>query len=247
VAGRSTSAAAIVAQPGTAGENFSADERTSKSITVNIQDSFIRTSGDCIGVASGREMGIQLSNALVAADGSLLHALGSSRIDRFKTVLRLKIDRTLARTRGGLVYLESTLEETELPLTNIEASSSVFSTAGQSPLFRVDGQGQMERLHDRIFWNAAKVVYDEIATYRRDQVLQTGVFPRDYSRSEWMTSFDPRDESPLIETVRFRKPLEPQSASSSLSRDDLRIDGSSAASDRGPNMKLIPAAPPADS
>ena len=199
VAGRSTTSAAVVVQPGTAGEISPGGERTIKNALIKIRNCFVRTAGDCISVASGRLLDLQLQNVLVGADGSLLHALGSAQIERSKTALRVKIDHALARTLGGLVYLESTPEETELPLTDIEAESSIFSTAskaGQAPLFRVDGQGQMDRLHDRIVWKAEKVAYDEITTYRRDQVLQTGVSPRDYNRADWTTSFDPKDNRP---------------------------------------------------
>lgn len=171
----------------------------------------------------------------------------AAQIERSRTALKVKIDHTLARTRGGLVYLESTLEETELPLTDIEAESSIFSTAGQAPLFRVDGQGQMERLHDRIVWRAEKVAYDEITTYRRDQILQTGVSPRDYTRSDWTTSFDPKDESPVTESVKFRKKLELWRSASSLTKDDLQLDPNGPAAGRGPDLSRIPSPPAADS
>ncbi|MGO8898615.1 MAG: protein kinase domain-containing protein [Isosphaeraceae bacterium] len=247
VAGHSSTSAAVVVQPGTADEIPSDGERTIKSALIKIRDGFVRTAGDCISVASGRLLDLQLRNVLIGADGSLLHALGSARIERSRTTLKVKIDHALARTRGGLVYLESTLEETELPLTDIEAENSIFSTAGQAPLFRVDGQGQMERLHDRIVWRAEKVAYDEITTYRRDQILQTGVSPRDYTRSDWTTSFDPKDESPVTESVRFRKKLEPWRSASSLTKDDLQLDPNGPAAGRGPDLSRIPSPPAADS
>ncbi len=250
VAGRSSTSAAVVVQPGTADEISSGGERTIKNAHIKIGDCFVRTGGDCISVASGRLLDLQLQNVLIGADGSLLHALGSAQIERSRTALKVKIDHALARTRGGLVYLESTLEETELPLTDIEAESSIFSTdgtAGQAPLFRVDGQGQMERLHDRIVWRAEKVAYDEISTYRRDQILQTGVSPRDYNRSDWTTSFDPKDESPVIESVKFRKKLELWRSASSLTKDDLQLDPNGPAAGRGPDLSRIPSPPPADS
>jgi len=247
VAGHSSTSAAFVVQPGPADEIPSDGERTIKNALIKIRDSFVRTAGDCISVASGRLLDLQLQNVLIGADGSLLHALGSAQIERSRTALKVKIDHALARTRGGLVYLESTLEETELPLTYIEAESSIFSTAGQAPLFRVDGQDQMERLHDRIVWKAEKVAYDEITTYRRDQILQTGVSPRDYTRSDWTTSFDPKDESPVTESVKFRKKLELWRSASSLTKDDLQLDPNGPAAGRGPDLSRIPSPPPADS
>ena len=79
-----------------------------------------------------------------------------------------------------------------------------------APLLRVDGQGQGERLRDRIVYKADKVAYDQITTYRRDQILQTGVSPRDYSRTDWRTAFDPEDDSPVTEGVKFRKKFGPR-------------------------------------
>ncbi len=250
VAGRTSTSAAVVVQPGTADETSSGGARTIKNALIKIRDCFVRTAGDCISVASGRLLDLQLQNVLIGANGSLLHALGSAQIERSRTALKVKIDHALARTRGGLVYLESTLEETELPLTEIDAENSIFSTAstaGQAPLFRVDGQGQMERLHDRIVWRAEKVAYDEITTYRRDQILQTGVSPRDYTRSDWTTSFDPKDESPITESVKFRKKLELWRSASSLTKDDLQLDPNGPAAGRGPDPGKIPSPPPADS
>ncbi len=247
VAGRSSTSAAIVVQSGTTDEISAVGDRSVKSAVIDIRDGFIRTAGDCVSVASGRLLDLQLRDVLIAADGSLLHALGSARIDRFKTALKVTIDHALARARGGLVHLESTLEETELPLTDIQASNSVFSTAGPGPLFRVDGQGQLERLHDRIVWRAEKVAYDEITTYRRDQILQIGVSPVDYTRSDWTNAFDPKDESPVTENVRFRTKLEPWQSAASLTKDDLRFDPNGPAAGRGPDLSRIPAAPPADS
>ena len=247
VAGRSATSAAVVVQPGMADEISSGGERTTKNAFIKIRDSFVRTGGDCISVASGRLLDLQLRNVLIAGDGSLLHALGSAQIERSRTALKVKIDHALARTRGGLVYLESSLEDTELPLTDIEAESSIFSTAGPGPLFRVDGQNQMERLHDRIVWRAEKVAYDEITTYRRDQILQIGVSPVDYTRSDWTNAFDPKDESPITENVRFRKKLEVWRSASSLTKDDLQLDPNGPAAGRGPDLNRIPSAPPADS
>ena len=249
VANNSASSAAIVVQPGAA-EPLAAEREKAdphRNAVITIVDAFIRSAGDCIAVSSGRLLDLNLQNVLVGTDGSLLHALGSSQIDRATTALKVKIERALARNRGGLVYLESTQDEKELPLTDIEARRSTFSTAGASPLFRVDGQGQMDHLRDRIVWKADRVAYDQITTYRRDQILQTGVSPRDYTRSDWRTAFDPKDESPLVDGVKFLHKLELWRSARSLTRDDLKLEPRSTAADRGPDLSHIPDAPPADS
>jgi eukaryotic-like serine/threonine-protein kinase len=243
VGGQAANSASIVVQPVWT-EPGTPDARVGNRIAlVEVGDAFLRSAGDCFNVTSGRQLDLRLRNVLIGTDGSLLHALGSSQIERSKTALKLRIDRTLALTRGGLVHLESTVNETELPLTEIVAEDSIFSTAGQAPLFRVDGQGQMEGLRDRIVWKAERVAYDQITTYRRDQILQTGVSPRDYTRLDWRNAFEPKDVSPVLDDVRFHTKLDPGKSAWQLSKGDMRLDPTSPAVDRGPDMVRIPDPP----
>jgi len=246
IAGQSPIAAAVVVQPGAADNAMAARDPAVHHAKIEIRNSFLRSAGDAISVASGRTLALELHNSLVATDGSLLHALGSSQVEHGEPDLNVTIDHTLAHCRDGLVYLESTLEETELPVADITSRNSIFSTAGQAPLFRVDGQGQIESLHDRILWNAERVAYDEITIYRRDQILQTGVSPRDFNRSDWKTAFDPRDESPVTEGPIFLKKVELRRPALSLTKDDLKLDPRSRAVDRGCDLSLIPSGPAAD-
>ena len=249
VANDSPSSAAIVVQPGAAEPQAADSEKATRpqDATITIGDTFIRSAGDCMAVSSGRHLDLRLQNVIVGTDGSLLHAMGSSQIDRNTTALKVKIDHSLARSRGGLVFLESTQDEKDLPLTEINVRQSTFSTAGPSPLLRLDGQGQMESLRDRIVWKADRAAYDQIITYRRDQILQTGVSPRDYTRSDWRTAFDPQDESPLIDGVRYLRKLELWRSARSLTREDLKLAPRSLAADRSPDLNRIPDAPPAES
>jgi serine/threonine-protein kinase len=246
IAGHSPSAAVVVVQPGAADNASAPKEPTIHNAVIKIRDSFIRSAGDAIIVASGRTLALEFHNSLVATDGSLLHAVGSSRVDHGEAELNVTIDHTLARCRDGLVVLESTLEEPGLPVADITARSSIFSTAGQAPLFRVDGQGQMESLRDRILWNAERVAYDEITIYRRDQILQTGVSPRDFNRSDWKTAFEPKDELPVTEGPIFLKRIELRRPASSLTKDDLKLDPHSPALDRGCDLNPIPSSPATD-
>jgi serine/threonine protein kinase len=242
-AGQAASSAPIVAQSVATDPGTTEARAASQAATVEIDDTFLRSAGDCFYVAPGRLLSLRLQNVLAGSEGSLLHALGSStQPDRSRIALTLRIVRTLALTRGGLVHLESTASETELPLTEVVAENSIFSTAGQA-LLRVDGQGQMEALRDRIVWKAQRVAYDQISTYRRDQILQTGKLPRDYTRSDWRISFEPTDVSPVLDDVRFLTRLDPGKSAEQLSRDDMRLDPRSPAIDRGPDLVKIPDPP----
>ncbi|WP_165227409.1 serine/threonine-protein kinase [Aquisphaera insulae] len=251
IADRSPRSAAIAVQPTMA--PWSPREASSVS-TILVSDSLLRSCGDAIVVASGRPVDIQLRSVLVGTEGSLLHATGMPQAPSAgppatasSPTLKVRIDRSTARTKGGLVYLESTPDLKEPATTAIEASNSILTTAGQEPLFRVDGQGSLDQLRDRIAWKADHIAYVQISTYRRDQVRQTGVSPRDYSRSDWKTAFDASDSLPIIEGVRFRNRLDPDQPACSLSKDDFSLDPQGLALDRGPDLGQLPSPPATDS
>ena len=55
------------------------------------------------------------------------------------------MDRVTSRVKGGLVHLESTRDEPDLTSVRIFAENSIVSTtAGDDPLFRVEGQDQLD-------------------------------------------------------------------------------------------------------
>jgi hypothetical protein len=241
--------AAVVVLPGmTESKTGGRGSVTESSLaSVNVRNGFIRSAGDLVKVAPGRYLGLQLQNVLIGTDGSLLHAMGSSSINRAATALKLQIEHTLARSKAGLVYLEGTIEDPELPLTDIGAQNSIFSTAGLAPLLRVDGQGQLEGLRDRIVWKGEKIAYDQITTYRRDQILQIGSAPRNYTRSDWRNAFDPVDVSPILDDVRFLNRLDPARPAVSLTKEDLTLHPQSPVIKSGPDLKPIPSPPAIES
>ncbi|MGC8643905.1 MAG: hypothetical protein ACP5XB_28935, partial [Isosphaeraceae bacterium] len=59
-------------------------------------------------------------------------------------------------------------------------------------------------------------------------------------------AFDPKDESPLIDGVKYLHRLELWRSSRSLTREDLKLAPRSLAADRGPDFDRIPDAPPAE-
>jgi serine/threonine-protein kinase len=243
VTGRFSASAAVVVQQGLLDAKTTSGDPPSRAAVVQVENTFVRCVGDAVTVTPDRLVDLRLKNVVITTEGSLLHALGNSQSTR-RGALKVRLERALTRTRAGLIYLESTQDEVELPLTEIEAYSSIVSTAGPSALFRVDGRpGQIERLSDRIAWTADRVAYDQITTYRRDQVLQTGISPRDYNRSDWLNAFDPKDQSPQIDGVRFLKKHEQSRSAWTLTKDDFRLDPRSPAADRGPDLSRIPSAP----
>jgi eukaryotic-like serine/threonine-protein kinase len=243
----SASRHAVVAVLPAPSENDAVSQTDStRPAVVRIQDGFLRSVGDGFTVASDRRLDCELHNVLIGTDGSLIRAMGCTQAVRQTPSITLKLDRVSALAKGGLVHLESSLDEPELQLAEVQAENSVLSTASAAgPLFRVDGRDSMESLRDRIRWIGDTVGYHQISTYRRDEVAQAGVRPRIYDRTDW-NNFVRKDESPMLE-VQFLNKLSPSESADSLSKDDLRLSPQSPLSRKGPDLKRIPEAPGAES
>jgi serine/threonine-protein kinase len=241
-------AALFVVQPEITAPNSQAAVRSpGQPAIIRLRDSFLRSGGEAVAVAAGRRLDFELSNVLVSTESSLLHAFGSSRPGSAELpAVKVNMDQVTAIVRGGLIHLESTPEDPELPFTTIVAEHCVLSTVNRdSPLFRLDGRDQLDSLGDKIRWEARKVAYDRIKTYRRDEVARTGISPRIYDRANWTSAFLPKDESPLLGDVKFARELDASHAAWKIDRDDLRLAAKSPRADIGADVGRIPQSPPA--
>jgi serine/threonine-protein kinase len=214
---------------------------------IRVRDSFLRSGGDAINVAAGRRLELELANALVSTEASLVHAFGGARPGSADSpAVKIRMEQVTARVKGGLIHLESTALEPELPFASIAAENSILSTANRDdPLFRLDGRNQFDDLGDKIHWEGRKVAYDRIKTYRRDEVARTGVSPRIYDRANWTSAFVPRDDSPILTDVKFLRETELAGAAWKLERDDLRLAPDSPALDTSADVSRIPQPPSA--
>ncbi len=112
-----------------------------------------------------------------------------------RPALDVRINRVAARVQGGLVHLQTTREEPSMDSVAIDAEDSILSTvSGDNPLFRLEGQDQLEQLRDRVRWVGHNVAYHRIKTYRRDEIVQAGGLPRIYDRDDWTRAFLPTDD-----------------------------------------------------
>ena len=117
----------------------------------------------------------------------------SSRTRRDSPAVKLRLTQVTAHIKGGLVHLESTPEETELPFALILAENTILSTANrEDPLFRLDGRDQLDELGNKVQWEGRRVAYDRIKTYRRDEIAKAGATPRIYNRADWASAFSQR-------------------------------------------------------
>jgi serine/threonine-protein kinase len=217
------------------------------SAVIRVRDSFLRSGGEGIAVAVGRRLEFELVNALVSTEGSLVHAFGGARPGRADSpAVKVRMEHVTARVKGGLIHLDSTPEEPELPFAAIAAENSIISTANRDdPLFRLDGRNSLDDLGDKIRWEGRKVAYDRIKTYRRDEVARTGLSPRIYDRANWTSAFLPRDESPILADVKFLREPDSAGAAWKLERDDLRLAPESPALETSPDLSRIPQPPSA--
>jgi serine/threonine-protein kinase len=218
----------------------------SRGAIIRLRDCFLRSGGDGIAVASNRKLELELANVLFCTEGTLLHASGGPRHKRSDSpAVRARIEQVTARVKGGLVHLDSTPEQPELATIGIVAENSIMSTANRDePLFRLDGREPTDDLGEKVRWEGRKVAYDQIKTYRRDEVVQTGAKPRIYDREDWLNAFLPKDESPTPGDVKFLRETESSRVAWKLERDDLRLSPTSPIASDGPDFSRIPQAPP---
>src|SRR5262249_9395851 len=145
-----------------------------------------RASGDIVEVAAGSRVSLEARNAVIASGGALLHGRGRPRGESSGGPLRMTLRQITARVEGGLVRLESSPEEPNLPRAEVTARDSIFATtAAGDPLFHVDGQDDLDALREIIHWEGEGVAYHQIRTYRRDSIDQPGSLPINYGRSAW--------------------------------------------------------------
>ena len=246
--GRPSASVFILRSPTDNAKPSTSEPAPRREAVIQIRDSFLRSGGAGVTLGAGRELALEMSNVLVGTEGSLIHAFGSPRRPRRDSpAVEVRMDRVTSRVKGGLVHLESTRDEPDLTSVKIFAENSIVSTtAGDDPLFRVEGQDQFDPIGDKIRWDARKVAYHRIKTYRRDEILQTGTLPRTYDRENWSRAFLPKDESPVLANVNFLHEADATTPAWKLGKDDLRIEPSSPAANLGPDLGKIPAPPPAD-
>jgi serine/threonine protein kinase len=239
----------FVAQQQSARNAQSTDTTTGPSAVVRVRDSILRSGGEAMMVATGRKVDFQLTNVLVATEGSLVHAFGEMRTGRSDApTVKVRLEQVTALIKGGLMHLDGSKnpDEPQLPFAAIEAENSILSTATRDvPLFRLDRTNQGGDFVDKIRWFGRKVAYDQIQTYLRDEVHQFAVPPKIYNRANWLTAFLPTDESPILGNVKFLKDTDASQAAWKITRDDFQLAPHSPIADSGPDLTRIPR-PPAE-
>ena len=202
---------------------------------VRIKNSLFRVGEDLVDVAPGRSLNLDLDNAAIATGGTLVHGHGLPR-GKAAGPIRLSLQRVTARLlTGGLVQLQTAPGEPELPVADVSARDTILATNDpDAPLFRVDGQGDLDQLHDRIHWEGRSVAYHQINVYRRDQSAQPGALPTRFNRDSWDVAVGLRDESPIHGDLKFQGEWDADRPAWTLRLDDIRLKPGSPAPRSGP-------------
>lgn len=236
---------AVVVAPPVEGRGFDDVEPEPLMTTVRLQDSLFRVGGDLVDVAGDRRVDLQVDDAMVAAAGRLLHGHGRSRglpAEPLKATLR----RLAARAEGGLILLEGTADDPELPAVDVVARDSALTTDGkETPLIQVEGPDDAETLRDRVRWDGHGVAYHRIASYRRDQSLRPGALPTSFDREAWERAVGRRELAPIHGEAIFAVQWPARHPAWDAVPADLllRPDGAAARGGAGPDPRLIPAPP----
>jgi serine/threonine protein kinase len=241
-----TSAVVVAAAVERNGNEFGGFE-PEPTTTVRLKSSFFRTGGDVLDVAADRRVDLQMDDVDVAATGRLIH--GHGRTHGPAEPLKATLRRLAARVEGGLVLIEGSAENSELPQAEIVARDSVFTTDGKDvPLIQVDGPSDLDALRDRVRWDGHGIAYHRVASYRRDQVLRPGVLPTSFDRTAWDLALGRRETSP-IHVDSFASEWPSGRPAWKARPEDLRLKagGPAARAGAGPDPTLIPMPPPAGS
>ncbi len=210
---------------------------------VRVEDSLLRLGGDGFDIGGGRAVELALSNVAIATHGALVHGRGVAE-GRARGPIRLTIRRVAARIAGGLVRLESTAGLPDLPRATMVAAESVLATVDpDAPLLRVDGQGDLDALRDRVDWEGRSVAYHQVAIYRRDRTDQPGVAPRIFDRDDWELAVGPAEEAPIHGDLKFLADWPADRPPWALRPGDLRLGPASPAAALGPDYLRIPDPP----
>jgi serine/threonine-protein kinase len=212
---------------------------------VRIKNSLFRVGEDLVDVAPGRSVDLEVDNAAIATGGTLVHGHGLPR-GKPAGPIKVTLQRVTARLAGGLAQLQSAPGAPELPVADVSARETILATNDpDAPLFRVDGQGDLDQLRDRIHWEGRSVAYHQIGVYRRDQTAQPGAIPTRFNRDSWDVAVFPREESPIHGDLKFQTEWEPDRPAWTLRLDDIRLRPGSPAAEvgSGADLQHLPSPP----
>jgi serine/threonine-protein kinase len=216
------------------------------TFSARIDDCLIRTAGNILDVSTGLRAECGITNSILACEGSVLHARGAPR-GHAPEPLKLVLRQCAIRALAGLVWLETSTQEAEIPLAEVNARESILTTGSTgTPLLRIEGQNALDELRDRISWEGHGVVYHQIETYRRDDSAQAGTTPLGFRRLSWQVAVGPREDAAFHGDAGFVRAWPAERGTWTTTPEDFRLAPTSPVPMAGPQIDRIPAPPRID-
>ena len=236
--------ARLVARPRVA-EPIRGADPVEEAAKVRVSSTLIRGGGEVVEVLPGAQLDLEIADAVVFSGGSLVRAHGRAAAEADEEAsLSIDLRRVTAFTDGGLVRLDSDDGQPVLPVADFAARESILSAGtGVGPLFRVDGQGDLAALDDRIkIIDSRQVAYHRVEEYRRNQTAQPGPLPLKLYRDDWELAVGRIEDDARHGPAGFLD--EPDDGPPwTHTTEDARVDPNGPSADLGPQLGLIPDPP----
>ena len=220
-------------------------------LSVELVESLVRGEGDLLLVRRPDPIRIDIRQAVVALQGSLLQQrlLADARVDA--NTQELRIDHATVALGGSLVRLECQTDVKKLPQVQVQASNCLFAAVGESPLVAFAASLAVQDLRSRFGWSGQYNFYDGVETFwsviSREGAGRTETWDFSAWRQHWSESGDANPhvdavawanrgwrKTPWSELERLHFALDRRSAT------NLAPSGAGDSSDAGANLLLIP-------
>lgn len=223
-------------------------------LEVEIRDSLVRGDGDLFLVRHAEPARLAVNQSVVALQGALLSARGSSESSHENAQLELRLDHVTAVLAGGLVRLDSGNTPRKLLPVQVSASNSIFSNGAATPLIGMTGNSPPQDFHALLSWVGQNNFYDRYQTLW--SIVSTEGMGRSESwdsatwRRNWTESFE---SNPRFDAVVWNRRQWMNRPYAELVPGDFSLDrqaannpavaGSTNFSDAGANLAGLPKPP----
>jgi hypothetical protein len=219
---------------------------------VEIEDCFVRGTGDMVTVRVSRPYRLEVRNALVVLGGSLLSEEGNkSEAAMSAEGASISLDRVTAIVSQNLIVLRTTqANPMHVPLHIAPATTCVFAAAEGGPLVSIDGPQSESELKRWLSWSGKRNVYSTSGSILVWQPLEKADMPHKYDGDRWNDLWGREDdEARFARDIRFAGYPNPLKTRSEAIPEDFRIVAAEGqekeVAGRGAELEKLPKPPAA--
>jgi hypothetical protein len=173
---------------------------------IRFQDCFVRGRGDMVMVNPSRPFDLEVANALIVLDGSVLHVAGTREdpAQEAKTNQVVKLANVTSYLTGSLLNLQAKNDKSDIPTVVERTVNNLFVAEEKSkrPLITfkgLDSENQMERL---IHWEGKDNTYVNFDEKMLDCERSPGINPDQWLKRDTKVV---DDESPTFARGKFER------------------------------------------